>query len=182
MADQHLLDTRYLELIEELFDDWRPGTDRFIRERHPELAKAAIVATQELHKVWKQARDGKADQEVFEKALGAFGQSYLNQIHAFDAAERQRSGPSVFDLGAYELLNELRRQGVRLRLNRDGKQLQVSAAVTSEVIQEVKTKERELIRLLEAGEGAWIFVSEYSSKELLKMTTETNKTQEVGNQ
>ena len=62
-----------------------------------------------------------------------------------------------FSLAADDLLCELRRRGVRLKLSEDGQQIVTRGALDDSLRDKIRAQKNELIKLLEAGEGDWVF-------------------------
>ena len=70
--------------------------------------------------------------------------------------------PKIFDLAASNVLEGCRRKGVRLRLDSDRNTILAWGPVDDEMREDIRLHRAGLIKLLEAGEGEWVFVREIS--------------------
>jgi len=67
----------------------------------------------------------------------------------------------VFDLEASDLLERLRKKGIRLSLDSDGKTVLAWGAIDDEIRQQIKSLRPGLIELIQAGESNWLHVAEF---------------------
>ena len=67
----------------------------------------------------------------------------------------------VFDLEASDLLERLRKKGIRLSLDSDGKTVLAWGAIDDEIRQQIRMHRPGLIELIGAGEGDWLHVAEF---------------------
>jgi len=68
---------------------------------------------------------------------------------------------TVFDLEASDLLERLRKKGVRLSLDSDGRTILAWGPVDEEIRQQIKIHRPGLIPLIGAGESNWVHVAEF---------------------
>ncbi len=69
--------------------------------------------------------------------------------------------PKVFDLEASDLLERLRKKGIRLSLDSDGKTVLAWGAIDDEIRQEIRMHRPGLIELIGAGEAVWFHVAKF---------------------
>ena len=69
--------------------------------------------------------------------------------------------PRFFDMQAADLLEGLRKKGVRLNLDSDGNTILAWGPGDDEIRQQIKSLRPGLIELIQAGESNWVHVAEF---------------------
>jgi len=81
-ADEKLL-SLFSQATNELDKIYIPGAFRWLEENRPDLDQEITTKGRTLNRIWLQAREGKANLQDFEKALGRYKDAIIDGIDAF---------------------------------------------------------------------------------------------------